>query len=196
MITAPEIKTMLLELSVPERDFTIKFAGRSDCVEGRYYHGNPGRITLYNTEQKTDNKLIRLAIHEYAHHLLPRLTHHKKIFFTLYFNLLNIAIEKNIYRFCYSDSEKLLYLTERIMGNKLIKDGKVLKKGSWFLGQVFKTCIDEDIDFQIYTTKILHLSWIDAEYPLRKYNALIRRCVSIQNPKYIQYLRQIYFLSL
>lgn len=100
-----DIKELLLTLKTPEIDFSVIFSGKKSSKANGLYKVGKKEIVMHNKNFTNDNQLIYTAIHEYAHHLMwckycrsGKNPGHTNEFWSLMYNLVDIAEEKCLYK--------------------------------------------------------------------------------------------------
>lgn len=98
-------KELLLKLEEPEMDFIVIFSGKESRKVNGLYKPASKEIILHNKNFKNNNQLIYTAIHEYAHHLMwckyhetGKMPQHNNEFWSIMYNLLDLAEEKGLYK--------------------------------------------------------------------------------------------------
>jgi len=194
-----KIKEILTSIKKPEYNFEVIVKNEIICVEDRkgfhssagYYSRSKKEITLCLPYIKNNKELIRIAIHEYAHHLMCPNIKHKTEFWECYFELLEIAISKGLYSCNIDNCEKLKKMTLIINEYNMIKTRKLLKKESGGIFFILSTlCTENNIDFEYYCVKYLKMECYkrkNAEaafgryFRLNRINSEVRRDDFLQN---------------
>jgi|GEM_PF-5314857 len=170
------IKDILLSIKSTKEDFYIVIKNKSNVhCDGAYYRGTK-RITLYLPNHNSINRLIYTAIHEYTHHLMDKWVGHKIEFWEKFFELLEIAERKGLYKCNINNNEKLKKITTIIKHNNLVKDKKISKKDLRIIFKIIlKLCEEIDINFQYYTVKYLEMEWYKKKNASLAYTNLVLR---------------------
>lgn len=113
-MTNEEVKKSLQKLYQCETDFAVIQSGKkSSRVNGCYKPGTQ-EIILHNKNFNSDNAIIYTAIHEFTHHVLTtekgvkNVKCHSGIFWSAFYDFIDIAIEKGIYKRERSNATKAL----------------------------------------------------------------------------------------
>jgi hypothetical protein len=174
---AKRIKEILTTIKEPESNFEVfikneRLRKRNQIIAGTYnYHDKV--IKLYLPEAESNNQLIQVAIHEYAHHFMRSHIGHKLEFWMCYFDLLEIAEKKGFFRCSIETSDKLKKITNIIKQYNLVKSRKIFRSElSWIFGVIKILCKEFDIDFEYYTVKYLEMEWYKKKDPILTYRRL------------------------
>lgn len=99
------VKELLLKLEPCDTDFKVIFSGKKSGKINGLYKQNLSEIVIHNKNFKNDNELIYTAIHEYAHHLMwckyhktEKVPKHNNEFWSIMYNLVDLAEEKGLYK--------------------------------------------------------------------------------------------------
>ena len=190
-----KIKEILISIKNSNDDFEVYIRhGAGFRVAGTYIYEKK-RILLYLYHLKSNNDLIRTAIHEYAHHFVPYQVHHNTAFWECYFDLLEKAKKKGLDLCNIENSEKLLKITSIIKKYNLINNRKIFKKDlKWIFYVIIELCKEIDIDFQYYTVKYLEMDWYKKSNPNLVYTNFLRNCtIQINKVIIIDELLQTFF---
>lgn len=124
-----DLKTILLSL-VPEelQDFIVIFSGKKSIRIDGVYHPEKKEIIIHNRNFIVWNSLVYTGIHELAHHVdftssgRNPVRHHDSKWKSIFFGLLNKAIEKGHYHDYFADDKSELHpfvMEIRIMDNRV-----------------------------------------------------------------------------
>lgn len=104
-INQDAVKELLLKLESCDTDFKVIFSGKKSCKVNGLYKQGLSEIIIHNKNFKNDNELIYTAIHEYAHHLMwckyhkiGKVPKHNNEFWSIMYNLVDLAEEKGLYK--------------------------------------------------------------------------------------------------
>lgn len=104
-INQEAVKELLLKLEPCDTDFKVIFSGKKSGKINGLYKQNLSEIVIHNKNFKNDNELIYTAIHEYAHHLMwckyhkiGKVPKHNNEFWSIMYNLVDLAEEKGLYK--------------------------------------------------------------------------------------------------
>jgi hypothetical protein len=96
-----KIKELLISLRGTDTVFTVIQTGKESKRVNGLYKPDTHEILLHNKNFKNDNQLMYTAIHEYTHHLLNigvnSVRCHNTEFWSLFYDLIETAEQKNIY---------------------------------------------------------------------------------------------------
>ena len=176
IIDEQRIKDILLSIKSTEKDFFIVIKNKSNFHCNGNYNRSTNRITLYLLNHNSINRLIYTAIHEYAHHLMDKWVGHKTEFWEFFFELLEIAERKELYKCNINNNENLKKITTIIKHNNLVKNKKIFEKDLRSIFHIiYKLCEEIDIDFQYYTVKYLEMEWYKKKNASLAYTNLVLR---------------------
>lgn len=97
-MTNEQIKEKLELLRQTDDEFTVVQTGKKNAKVNGLYKVEEKTIVLHNKNFSNDNALMFTAIHEYTHHLLRNEKGgHTQMFWAVFYDLVDIAIEKGIY---------------------------------------------------------------------------------------------------
>ncbi|EMB37575.1 hypothetical protein E4N99_10205 [Treponema denticola] len=104
-INQESVKELLLKLETCDTDFKVIFSGKKSNKVNGLYKQDINEIVIHNKNFKNDNELIYTAIHEYSHHLMwckyhkiGKVPKHNNEFWSIMYNLIDLAEEKNLYK--------------------------------------------------------------------------------------------------
>lgn len=144
-MTNEEVKKSLQKLYQCGTDFTVIQSGKkSSRVNGCYKPGTQ-EIILHNKNFNSDNALVYTAIHEFTHHVLTtekgvkNVKCHSGIFWSAFYDFIDIAIEKGIYKRERSDATKALIGEAKRIQKEIIDAQKRLGR---ILAELHKVCAE------------------------------------------------------
>lgn len=104
-INQESVKKLLLKLQPSDTDFTVIFSGKKSGKVNGLYKQELNEIVIHNKNFQNDNQLIYTAIHEYSHHLMwckyhkiGKVPKHNNEFWSIMYNLIDLAEEKKVYK--------------------------------------------------------------------------------------------------
>ncbi len=142
-MTNEELKKSLQELWKCERDFSVTQTGKKSSRVNGLYKPDTQEIILHNKNFTSDNQLIYTAIHEFTHHVLTtekgvkNVKCHSGIFWATFYDFIDSAVEKGIYRRERSEGTKKLIEEAKAIQAEILEAQK--KLGS-VLAAIYDSC--------------------------------------------------------
>lgn len=153
-INQESVKELLLKLETCDTDFKVIFSGKKSNKVNGLYKQDINEIVIHNKNFKNDNELIYTAIHEYSHHLMwckyhkiGKVPKHNNEFWSIMYNLIDLAEEKNLYK-KYPDESVKKEIQNLVSSAKKINEeiASLYKKLGETISEIRKqTSIIEDI---------------------------------------------------
>ncbi len=169
-----QTRELLLRVRQCTSDFTVVFSGKkSSKVNGLYMPGDR-QILLHNKNFDNDNQLVYTALHEYAHHLhaesrggdlSPRA--HGPDFWAIFHSLLEDAEKKGLYRNIFEEESDFESLAQRIRGEFLAENGKLMKALGSLMIEAEALCRKHGARFEDFIDRVLGMSRITARSTMK-----------------------------
>ena len=142
-MTNEEIKISLQKIWECKNDFSVIQTGKKSSRVNGFYRPATKEIFLHNKNFSSDNQMMYTAIHELTHHILiseknvASVKSHTTLFWSTFYDLMDIAVEKGIYRRKRSGATKELVGQARKIQKEIIEAQKRLGE---LLGKINESC--------------------------------------------------------
>jgi len=186
----------LLKLDNSVEDFVLTFSGKeSKKVDGLYKPDNR-EIIIHNKNHESDNALMYTAIHEFAHHIhfttsvAPISSRcHNSHFWNIFHKLLGKAEEMGVYTNIFETEDEFKNLTERIRGQYLHENARLMKEFGEILMQAYELCLKYHASFEDYVDRVLGLHRSSAKAIMKFHTKDISDEVGYENMKILAGIR-------
>lgn len=160
-----QIKELLISLEDTDKDFSVIQSGKESKKINGLYKPDSFEIIIHNNNFTTENQLIYTAIHEYTHHLisckykeegekLPAKSHSTG-FWAKFDDLIEIAVNKNLYKRERSESLSTLISEAKEIDKEIVK---LQKKLGLLLKEIEKKSEEENVRFEDVITHDLNMT--------------------------------------
>ena len=163
-MNSDQIKEKLLQIRVTNKYFEVVLSGKKSKKVNGLYKSETRELVLHNKNFNSDNELMYIAIHEYAHHLqftsspVPiSIKAHTGEFWSLFHGLLYDAERQGIYSNPFEVIEDFDELTRRIREKILSVNGELMKELGDLLIQAQKLCEIHHTSFTDYLDRVLRI---------------------------------------
>lgn len=169
-----QTRELLLRVRQCTTDFSVIFSGKKSGKVNGLYKPDSREIILHNRNFENDNELAYTALHEYAHHLhaesrggdlSPRA--HGPEFWAIFHSLLADAEKKGLYRNIFEEVEELKSMAERIRGEFLAENGKLMKSLGALMLEAEELCRRHGARFEDFIDRVLGMSRVTAKASMK-----------------------------